>query len=608
MPGIAGIIERGGRPDASKVLRSMIERMKHEKFYVSGTFENDRLGLRLGWICQDGSYADGLPVWNETKDVCLVFCGEDAKDESELAGLRARGHRFESRYATYLVHMYEDEGIGFLDKLNGFFSGILIDLRDDRVILFNDRFGLHRIYIHEGPDRFLFASEAKSLLSAEPRLRNLDQMGFGEFFALGCTLENRTVFSGVSLLPGGSAWVFTPGRSLEKRTYFDKRTWEDQIELDAAAYYQELRRTFPRILRRYQRQNEKVGVSLTGGIDTRMIMAWAEFPPLKVPCYTFGGMVRDCADVRIARRVAHVCQQPHTTIGVNRKFFSEFPALAKKSVYYTDGTMTVGGAVELFVNRIAREIAPIRLTGNYGDQVVRRAIGFGPLCLCPDVFSADFRPLVQAGVERLNTMRSGSELSFFAFRQLPWYHYPRLALESTQVVMRSPFIDNDLLRLAYQAPPECAKSLSLSLKLIAEGNPVLGRIPTDRGLRHRPLPGITAARHLLHEFSFKAEYAYDYGMPQWLARLDRRLRRFHLERVFLGRHKFYHFRVWYREALSRYIQDILLDPRTLKRPYLNGPAVESLVKAHVGGLDNYTNEIHMLLTSELALRHLLERV
>ena len=47
-------------------------------------------------------------------------------------------------------------------------------------------------------------------------------------------------------------------------------------------------------------------------------------------------------------------------------------------------------------------------------------------------------------------------------------------------------------------------------------------------------------------------------MPQWLARIDHVLSPFRLERLFLGRHKFCHFRVWYRDALSRYVREVLV--------------------------------------------------
>jgi asparagine synthase (glutamine-hydrolysing) len=110
----------------------------------------------------------------------------------------------------------------------------------------------------------------------------------------------------------------------------------------------------------------------------------------------------------------------------------------------------------------------------------------------------------------------------------------------------------------------------------------------------------------VHEFSFKAEYAYDYGMPQWVARFDHRLSALGLERVFLGRHKFYHYRVWYRDALGSYVREMLLDPKSLARPYVERKRVESVVNGHLRGDENHTLAIHKLLTLELVHRLFLD--
>src|SRR5206468_8923128 len=115
----------------------------------------------------------------------------------------------------------------------------------------------------------------------------------------------------------------------------------------------------------------------------------------------------------------------------------------------------------------------------------------------------------------------------------------------------------------------------------------------------------TALRHFLG-LTFKAEYAYDYGMPQWMARIDHLLSAFHLERLFLGRHKFSHFRVWYREALSGYLREMLLDSRTLSRPYLQRNTLEAVVQGHLKGDRNYTGAIHQVLTLELLHRIFLD--
>ena len=193
-------------------------------------------------------------------------------------------------------------------------------------------------------------------------------------------------------------------------------------------------------------------------------------------------------------------------------------------------------------------------------------------------------------------------LTFAVFRQAPWHHYGLLALEQTQLSLRSPFLDNDFVQTVFRAPDSAWMNNGVCLRLIAEGDGSLLQIRTDRG--HAGNSGRLRAeiyRGLL-EFTFKAEYAYDHGMPQWMARIDHLLSPFHPERLFLGRHKFYHFRVWYRDALDKYVREMLLDPRTLSRPYLERRGIEAIVRGHLKGNRNYTAAIHKVLTLELVQR------
>jgi asparagine synthase (glutamine-hydrolysing) len=154
------------------------------------------------------------------------------------------------------------------------------------------------------------------------------------------------------------------------------------------------------------------------------------------------------------------------------------------------------------------------------------------------------------------------------------------------------------VRTLFRAPEPGLTSPEVSVRLIADGNPALLDIETDRAIRPRSYDAATV-RRTVREFSFKAEYAYDYGMPQWLAKIDHALSPLRLERLFMGRHKFYHYRVWYRDALSRYVRGILLDSQALSRSYVQPAVVQAIVSGHVRGDRNFTLEIHRLLTLEL---------
>jgi asparagine synthase (glutamine-hydrolysing) len=607
MPGIVGFISRTSVEDHRVTLDQMLGCMVREPFYTSGTLIQKEIGLGIGWVCHKESYSDCLPIWNERKDVCLVFSGEHFADNADIETLRKRGRDCSRNDARWLVHLYEENGDNFFKKLNGSFSGVLLDCRAHKVLLFNDRYGLNRIYWHEGEGGFYFASEAKALLKVLPQLRQLDMAGFAEFFACGGALQNRTLFPGLALLPAASAWTFTPHQTLKKESYFKPDALENRPQLPASEYYEKLNETFTRILPKYFQGEQPVALSLTGGLDSRMIIAGVPVRSCKMPCYTFDGMYRECTDARLARQIAQVCGQHHEVIHITGKFFQEFPELARQSVYYSDGAMDVTGSVELFANRVARKIAPVRMTGNYGSEILRGNVVFKVGKLDHSLFDGAFLPMLKSAADTFAGERNRGRTSFIVTRQVPWYHHARYTIEQMQLTVRSPFLDNELVALAYQAPSELSVNKTLSHRYIGEHNADLAKIPTDRGVIGSN--GVPSGKFAVfcQEFMPRAEYVYDYGMPQWLAKLDGWMRPLHVERLFLGRQKFYHFRTWYRDELSGHVKEVLLDPRTLGRPYLDGRRVEQIVTAHVKGGGNYTWEIHKLLTSELIQRELIEQ-
>jgi asparagine synthase (glutamine-hydrolysing) len=336
-----------------------------------------------------------------------------------------------------------------------------------------------------------------------------------------------------------------------------------------------------------------------------MILAWAKQAPGKLSCYTFSGRYRECQDVRIAGHIARLAHQPFSTIPIDHDFLTHFPRLAEETVRISDGRMDVTGAIDLYVQRHISQISPIRITGTNGGEILRRLVAFKPTPLQGNFFDGELASAIQQAELTYQEERKGHQLSFTAFKQAPWYMNSKFIVEREHLLLRMPYFDNELVALSYRAPLELATSNAPALRLIAEGNPALGQIGTDRGLRADRIPGLTALRHAVKQFTFKAEYAHDYGMPQGLAKMDSMLSVFHLERLFLGRHKFHHFRVFYRDELSNYVKDLLLDPLTKQRSYLNHKAIEKMVMSHTRGSANYTLELHKLLTLELIERTLL---
>lgn len=600
MPGIVGLISRMPRERAVAQLNRMVQALHHESFYETGTWIDESLGIYVGWAIRNGSFSDGLPIANEKQDVTLFLSGSVYSEPQAIRALRDKGHSIDGRAASYLVHAYEDDP-GFFADLNGLFHGLVVDKARGTASLFNDRYGMHRLCYHQSDDAFYFAAEAKAILAVLPELRRADEKSLGEFVACSCVLENRTIFKDIHVLPGASAWTFRDAALDKRATYFEPKEWEEQAPLSQEDYYRELQGVFSKNLSLYFAGTERVGMTLTGGLDTRLIMAWHKADPGSLPCYTFGGMLRECGDVRIARHIAKMFGQPYTVIPIAEEFLSRFPHYAERSVYMTEGGVDVYRASDLYVSEKAREIAPAKVVGTYGSEIIRHAVMFKATSPAEGLFRPEFTHHIRQGAETYKGLRKRHPLTFAAFIQSPWYHQGILALESSQLTVRSPYLDSDFVRTVFRGPKSGESGPDIRLRLIKDGNPALAKFPSDRGVGGVSGNSFPISRGV-SEFTFKAEYAYDYGMPQWASRIDSALSPMHFDRLFLGRHKVSHFRTWYRDGLSEYVREILLDRRTLSRPYLEPNAVQTIVDGHTKQGLNHTTAIHKLLTLELIHR------
>jgi asparagine synthase (glutamine-hydrolysing) len=232
-------------------------------------------------------------------------------------------------------------------------------------------------------------------------------------------------------------------------------------------------------------------------------------------------------------------------------------------------------------------------------------VAFKPNTLAAAWVAPEHMRLLEEARQTYQEARRSHDLSFIAFRQVPWHHQARYAVERSQLTVRSPFLDPELVGLMYQAPLTARTGYRSALRLVHDGDPSLARIPTDRGLLHAATDRSNAWQQSLKNFSAKVEYAFDYGMPPWLAKTNRALGPLGLERHFLGHHKFYHFRHWYRDALAQDVQGLLLNNTALGRAYYRRDALQTMVREHVSGRANHTLALHRALSHELVHQQLL---
>ena len=590
MPGIAGIISRQAGADHRRLVARMLESMMHEPFYASDSCVVPELGMCAGWVAHPGSFAARESDTGAGEPINLLLAGECYRSDGandRPVDVHPGGT------SRSILALYDRLGEKCLPQLNGLFSGLIIDRRQKRALLFNDRFGLERIYVHQTAEATYFASEAKALLRVLPDLRALDDAAVAEFLAFGCVLESKTLFRGIRCLDGGSLWLFENGACTANR-YFDPDTWVRQPALTAEAFASEFEETFSRVLPSYVGSGAGLGISLTGGLDTRMVMACLPALANKPVCYTFSGLHGDTLDQRLARRVATACGLEHRVLRIQPDFLANYASHVDRTVHVTDGCSGATVAHEIYFNAQARALAPVRLTGNFGSEVLRSMSTFKPSRLEPSMFHADFRPKVDAS--SANVVRGAEHpVIFAAFREIPWNLFGSLAAGRSQLSFRTPYLDNDLVALACRAPAASRQSPASAIQLIEHRHPELGRIPTDRALMGTGSRLSRAARALFSTVTFKLDYLHKEGLPDWLMPFEAGLGV--LDRAgLLGLHKYLPYRLWFRHELANYVTDVLTDPETARLPYWNAAMLSSIARDHVAGRHNYVREINAVLT------------
>ena len=590
MPGIVGILASAPSPAYERQVRQMVATMQHHPNSVSGLVFAPDLGAYGGWVAHEGSFAARQAASAAPGTaVSLLFGGECyASDTPADVSLSGR---------------YDARGEAFVADLNGLFAGLLIDRARRRVLLFNDRYGSERLYAFDKAGVLYFASEAKALLSVVPELRAWDEQGVAQFLKFGSTIDGRTLFRGIRFLPGGSLWRFEAG-SLRKDRYFDPGTWENVQPLDEDTFERRFSEVFRDRLSKYLVAEKGLGISVTGGLDTRMIMACLPKYHANAVCYTYAGREGETLDVRLGRRVAESCGLKHHVLRIGEDFLRGFGQYVDRTVYVTDGCAGPLHAHEIYFTRLAARLAPVRVTGNFGSEVFRSVSTFKRLELAQHLLSPALRRLIDS----VDLPLAGHHpVRQAAFMEIPWHLFGTLAAARSELTVRTPYLDNHLVELAFKAPTSARRSTSAAFKLIQSMNERLGAIPTDQGRtaagNDRPTE---LMRHLYCAATFKADYWDTEGLPISLSPAAPLLKILAWLGL-LGQHKYLPYRAWFRHELSAYVQEVLTDSHTRRSPFWDADGLARLASDHANGRRNCLREIHAVLALDAVERTLLRQ-
>ena len=277
MCGIAGIASRDAArsPDVA-LLQAMTDRLRHRGPDGEGTFVAAGIGLGSRRLSIIDLQTGNQPIANEDGSVVVVCNGEIYNYVELRAELIGSGHVFRTKSDTeVVVHLYEEHGVSFVERLRGMFAIALWDSSRRRLVLARDRLGIKPLYYAETGRGLYFASEQKAILEADDVRRELSPRGLNDLLTFGFVAAPATLFTGIrQLLPG--TFLLYAGGSMSTRKYWDasfpprdqqgpRVREEDWVEM--------LRDKLKEVVRLHLRSDVEVGAWLSGGLDSSAIVS-----------------------------------------------------------------------------------------------------------------------------------------------------------------------------------------------------------------------------------------------------------------------------------------------------------------------------------------------
>jgi asparagine synthase (glutamine-hydrolysing) len=616
MPGIFGLVDNTAPATLGMRLRAMGSRMRHHGTYLEELHEEPpavAIG-RLRLEFQLPNLHRGRPG---EESMLAVVDGEIYDADEQRQSLRASGHviRGESP-AELLAAGYSANGKAFLKGLHGKFAAVIWDRHQQRLTLVNDRFGMRPIYYAQLPGGLLFASEIKALLTEPQVSRQTNLRGIAQFFTFGQFLSEDTLLESVRLLPAASVLTFDlRGNHLQLEPYWQMAFEPSQNGTKGSnALLDRVENAFGEAVRRTSGGVDHLGLSLSGGLDSRTILGAID-DDQELTTVSVG--TPGSADHQSASEMARLMNRPHHQCHLGSGFLERFEMHLRHMVRLTDGHY-LSQCIVMPTLPVYRDLGiQVLLRGHAGELMhMRKAYNFSlddrALALSDEASLENwlfehlqsyllegignelFAPAHRRDIAELarDSLRDclGETAAMRPFSHRIWQMFlsQRVRRETalsmvkfgSLVETRLPYLDNELIDSLFAMPPEMKLDAAIQTHILRRRRPAFLKVVNVN----------TGAR-------------MDAGP---VGRIFGKVRQKVLGKLGVrGYQPYERLGLWLRRELRPLVQKMLLNDQCLGRGVFDPGAVKKIVEDHSQG-KNHTYLIMALLTFELGQRDFLE--
>ena len=369
MCGIAGqynFIRR--EPVEPDTIRRMTESIRHRGPDDEGYFFEGAIGLgfrRLSIIDLAGGHQ---PMSDAEETVWIIFNGEIYNYKELRAELQGKGHQFRTNSDTeVIIHGYKQWGTDVFNHLNGMFGLAIWDVPNQRLVVARDAMGIKLIYYKIDNGKLAFGSEIRPILATQDSKPEVDPIALNLFLRFRYTPSPLTIFQGIRKLAPGTMLVIETGECREKRWYnFTPTPFATPKEDREAA--RELLELYRGAVKRHLLSDVPVGVLLSGGIDSALLLALMNEQGGPWPAYTIGyGKSFEDDELTDAAETAALLGARHIRVKLDQ---TEFERSLPEIVECLEEPIATSSIVPMyFVSQRARQDVKVALIGQGPDEL-----------------------------------------------------------------------------------------------------------------------------------------------------------------------------------------------------------------------------------------------
>ena len=222
-------------PKDEVILKKMMDTILHRGPDEEGFYSDGKMNLGIRRLSIIDPETGHQPVHNEDKTLWTVFNGEIYNFQDLRRDLVERGHTFYTDHSDteVIVHLYEEYGWDFLNKMNGMFAIALWDLQKDKLLLIRDRMGAKPLFYTFSNGQLIFGSEIKAILAHTAYQRDINYDAIYHYFTFKNVPSPLTAFKGIYSLNPGGVVIFSKSEILTRKWWkirFDENQNQDETD------------------------------------------------------------------------------------------------------------------------------------------------------------------------------------------------------------------------------------------------------------------------------------------------------------------------------------------------------------------------------------------